>query len=150
MSVGASAIAETGSHGFAAEPVARLSPSGFDPARVASVLGPAQRRVLLSLSEQWGKACDHQAAKRMWHGIRGRGGLRLNRFYYLIEHKHLTDNCWRLNDQGAAVRAELAAQAGEAGTAETTEIGSVHEHAVPQGCAQDTAQGQSHITKEGV
>jgi hypothetical protein len=57
-----------------------------------------------------------------------------------------------ITPSGLKLRAELTAQAGEAGTAETTQIGSVHEHAVPlqAECAQDTAQGQSHITKEGV
>jgi hypothetical protein len=77
------------------------------PAEIAAVLGAAQRRVLLSLSEEWGKACDHQAAKRMFYGVRGRGGLRLNRYYYLVEHKHRTDNCWRLSTWGSAVRAAI-------------------------------------------
>lgn len=67
--------------------------------RVAAIvprLGPAQRRAILSLGEDWGPACDHQCAKRMWYGIRGG--------FYVIEHKHMTDNCWRLNDLGLAVR----------------------------------------------
>jgi hypothetical protein len=81
-----------------------------DVAAIATVLGKAQRRVILSLGEDWGKASDHPCAKRMWSGIRGRGGLRLNRYAYLIEHKHCTDNCWRLNPTGMAVRAILAAE----------------------------------------
>jgi hypothetical protein len=36
---------------------------------------------------------------------------------------------------------KVAAQAGEAGTAGTTQIGPVHEHAVPQGCAHNLSRG---------
>lgn len=77
------------------------------PELIADALGQAQRRVILSLGEDWGKSCDHGCAKRMWYGVRGVGGRKVNRHCYLIEHKHLTDNCWRLNELGMAVRAEL-------------------------------------------
>lgn len=87
---------------------ARLArPEKSLPARIAAVLGRGQRRVVLSLGEDWGPSCDHACAKRMFYGVRGTGGGRLERFYYLVDHKHLTDNCWRLTDLGLSVRAEL-------------------------------------------
>lgn len=67
--------------------------------RIARGLGRAQRRVILSLTEDWGKAACHTTAKRIWYGIRG--------WHYLIDHKHCTDNCWRLRPIGLAVRAYL-------------------------------------------
>lgn len=78
----------------------------FDPEEAAAKLGKAQRRVILSLDEDWGKAACHQTAKRMWYGIRGE--------HYVIEHRHMTDNCWRLNPRGLALKEVLAAQGIEA------------------------------------
>lgn len=78
---------------------------------LAAKLGPAQRRVILSLSDKWGPSSDHQAAKRMWYGITGRGIKRQRGPVYVIEHRHMTDNCWRLNDVGLALqRAILEAE----------------------------------------
>jgi hypothetical protein len=94
-----------------ATPLRVDGPSGFDPSRVAAALGPAQRKVLLSLTIEWGEASDHQCAKRMWYGVRGRGGLRLSEEVHLIEHKHRTDNCWRLNGLGVIVRDAIAIDA---------------------------------------
>ncbi len=85
--------------------------SSEDMLALAERLGPAQKRVILALSEDWGKSPCHQTAKRMWYGVSGRG-IRCQRGpVYLIEHKHRTDNCWRLNERGLAVQASLRATA---------------------------------------
>lgn len=68
-----------------------------DPKQIAAGLTEPQRRVILSLSGDWGKAADSRCARRMFWGVRGG--------HYLVEHKHLTDNCWRLNGLGLQVRA---------------------------------------------
>jgi hypothetical protein len=78
-----------------------------DMIELAERLGPAQRRVILALGEDWGKSPCHQTAKRMWYGVTGRGVKRLRGPLYIIEHKHRTDNCWRLNDTGLALQAAL-------------------------------------------
>lgn len=92
-------------------------PSGFDPARIVEYivprLGKAQRRVLLSLTEDWGEAACHKTAKRMFWGV-------TDRDYTLVFHKHRTDNCWQLSDLGASVKAALAAGSGTAETSETS------------------------------
>jgi hypothetical protein len=75
--------------------------------QIAAALGSAQRDVILSLTEEWGKASNHQCAKRMFWGVRGQGGRRLPRAVYLVNHKHRTDNCWSLTDLGVAVREAL-------------------------------------------
>lgn len=67
-----------------------------DAREIAEGLGKTQRRVILSLGPNWGSSADYQCAKRMWYGIRGG--------YLLIDHKHRTDNCWRLRPLGLAVR----------------------------------------------
>ncbi len=71
----------------------------FDGSEVAARLGNAQRRVILSLTDDWGPAACHQTAKRMFWGVRGG--------FYLVEHKHRTDNCWSLNTRGLAVKRAL-------------------------------------------
>lgn len=68
-------------------------------AEIAARLGRAQRRTILSLTGRWGKAASHQCARRMFWGIRGG--------HYLVEHKHKTDNCWRLTSLGLLVRTHL-------------------------------------------
>jgi hypothetical protein len=78
-------------------------------ASFAERLGPAQRRVILALSEEWGPSPCHQTAKRMWYGITGRGIRRQRGPMYVIDHKHCTDNCWRLNDDGLALQNALRA-----------------------------------------
>ncbi|WP_155262915.1 hypothetical protein [Sphingomonas segetis] len=79
-------------------------------ADLAAKLGAAQRRVILALGEDWGPSPDHQAAKRMWYGISGRGIKRTRGLVYVIEHKHRTDNCWRLNERGLELQAALRAE----------------------------------------
>lgn len=120
--------------------------SGFDPSREmvdgvnewvcrAAKLGAAQRRIILALGADWGPSPDHQATKRMWHGITGRGVKRQRGPLYVVEHKHRTDNCWRLNDNGLRLQVALwAAIATEARRAETT--GSACEGAGLKGIAQ--------------
>ena len=78
---------------------------------LAERLGPAQERVILALGEDWGPSPDHQATKRMWYGVTGRGIKRQRGPVYLVEHKHLTDNCWRLNSNGIALKEALRARA---------------------------------------
>lgn len=79
----------------------------FDPTPIAQFiakkLGKAQRRVILSLTDDWGKAACHQTARRMFYGV-------TERHYTVIHHKHCTDNCWRLNDLGERIKAILVAQ----------------------------------------
>jgi hypothetical protein len=80
----------------------------------AERLGPAQKRIILALSPAWGPSPDHQATKRIWHGVTGRGIKRQRGPLYVVEHKHQTDNCWRLNDNGLRLQValwHLAAQA---------------------------------------
>jgi hypothetical protein len=74
---------------------------------MAERLGPAQRRVIIGLSAQWGPSPCHQTAKRMWMGITGRGIRRARGPLYVIEHKHRSDNCWRLNDNGLRLQVAL-------------------------------------------
>jgi hypothetical protein len=73
----------------------------------AERLGPAQKRVILGLSAKWGPSPDHQAAKRMWYGVTGRGIRRQRGPLYVVEHKHRTNNCWRLNDNGLRLQVAL-------------------------------------------
>jgi len=82
-------------------------------ADLAERLGPAQRRIILALGEDWGPSPDHQATKRMWYGVTGRGIKRQRGPVYVVEHKHRTDNCWRLNDNGLALQSALRAKAQE-------------------------------------
>lgn len=66
-------------------------------AAIAAKLGRTQKAVLLSLSLDWGPACNHAAAKRLWY-----------RNERLVDHKHCTDNCWALTPLGARLRAYLS------------------------------------------
>lgn len=66
---------------------------------LARKLGRAQKRTILSLSEAWGKAADHRAAKRLWY-----------RDPRLVDHRHLTDNCWALTPLGIEMRDYLRAR----------------------------------------
>jgi hypothetical protein len=95
--------------GSMASPQARsgLGPSGYDPGRamaeyVAARLGKAQRRVILSLTDDWGRAACHQTARRMFWGV-------TDRRYTVIHHKHRTDNCWCLSTLGERVKEWLLA-----------------------------------------
>jgi hypothetical protein len=97
--------ASSGSTRFAPEARAGLRPTGNDPARiraefVADKIGKAQRRVILSLTDDWGKAACHQTARRMFYGVTAQR-------HTVIHHKHCTDNCWRLSDLGQSVKAVL-------------------------------------------
>lgn len=69
-----------------------------DVAEIAGKLGAAQKRTVLSLSGEWGRAACHQAAKRLWWR---------NDIPMLLDHKHCTDNCWQLRPLGLQVRAHL-------------------------------------------
>ena len=71
---------------------------GLAFAEIARKLGAAQKLTILSLSEEWGPAASHAAAKRLWR----RCDIPL-----LLDHKYRTDNCWALRPIGLAVRAEL-------------------------------------------
>jgi hypothetical protein len=73
----------------------------------AERLGPAQKRVILGLSAEWGPSPDHQTTKRMWYGVTGRGIKRQRGPLYVVEHKHRTDNCWRLNSDGLRLQVAL-------------------------------------------
>lgn len=79
----------------------------------AGRLGAAQKRVILGLKASWGPSPCHQTAKRMWMGVTGRGIKRQRGPLYVIEHKHRTDNCWRLNDNGLRLQVALYALAPE-------------------------------------
>lgn len=72
-------------------------------AYIAPRLGKAQRRVILSLSNEWGEASSHQTARRMFCGV-------TDCKYQVVAHKRQTDNCWRLTDIGQRVKAILEAQ----------------------------------------
>lgn len=63
-------------------------------------LTKAQREVVLSLpgDGHFGPASSFGTAKYMWWGILAGRETRL------IEHQHLTDNSWRLNNRGLEVR----------------------------------------------
>mgnify|MGYP003453354931 CR=1 FL=1 len=65
---------------------------------ISRKLGRAQKRVILSLSADFGRAADHQAAKRLWW----RDDIPL-----LLDHRHQTGNCWQLRPLGLRVRAIL-------------------------------------------
>lgn len=77
--------------------------SDLSPENVAAKLTKAQRAVVMSLPADgdFGKADDSRCARRMWWGIQKGQAVRL------IEHRHMTDNCWQLNSLGLAVRATL-------------------------------------------
>jgi hypothetical protein len=66
---------------------------------LARKLGKRQREVVLALTGEWGAAPCHRAAKRLWWNE-----------YNIVDHKHRTDNCWRLNDKGAFVKSVLRTQ----------------------------------------
>lgn len=70
-----------------------------DVEALAAKLTKAQRAVVMSLPADgdFGKAADARCARRMWWGIQ-------REHHRLIEHRHLTDNCWCLNSFGLAVR----------------------------------------------
>jgi hypothetical protein len=70
--------------------------SGFDPGRTAAKLGKRQREVVLKLTAEWGEAPSHVAAKSLFYGP-----------HHLVDHKHLSDNCWRLNRRGERVKNAL-------------------------------------------
>lgn len=72
-----------------------------DIARIAVKLGSAQKRVILSLSAEWGPSSDHQAAKRLWYR---------NDIPLLLDHRHRTNNCWSLRPLGLAVRNHLTGE----------------------------------------
>jgi hypothetical protein len=89
------------------EPVPVSAHSGDDPGRamaeyVAARLGNAQRRVILSLTGDWGEAACHQTARRMFYGV-------TDRRYTVVHHKHRTDNCWCLSALGEHVKELLLA-----------------------------------------
>ena len=69
-----------------------------DIAGIARKLGAAQKRVVLALSDEWGRSHNHQAAKRLWHR---------NDIPMLLDHQHCTDDSWRLRPKGVAVRNHL-------------------------------------------
>ena len=62
-------------------------------------IGKTQRATILSLSDDWGRAADHQAAKRLWY-----------RTPRLVDHKHCEDNCWALTDAGIEAKRILQEQ----------------------------------------
>jgi hypothetical protein len=62
-------------------------PSDVEAVVIARKLGAAQRRTVLSLTDDWGKAASHAAAKRLWYR---------NDIPLLLDHRHRTDNCWAL------------------------------------------------------
>lgn len=71
------------------------------PAEIAAIarkLGRAQKRVILSLSAEFGPAADHRAAKRLWYR---------NDIPLLLDHRYRTDNCWQLRPIGLSVKAIL-------------------------------------------
>lgn len=78
----------------------RLENIPADVGAVAAKLGKAQRRVILSLSDHWGEASCHRTAKRMFYGVGTEG-------HTVVQHKHMTDNCWRLSKLGLAVKEAL-------------------------------------------
>ena len=78
-----------------------IDPDEDEAVTLANALGVAQRRVILSLSPEWGEASDHRTAKRMVHGVRDAKGL--------IEHQKKMENSWRLTGIGQRVRAVLDA-----------------------------------------
>lgn len=67
-------------------------------AEIAGKLGRTQKAVILSLSEDWGPACNHAAAKRLWR-----------REERLVDHQHMTDNSWCLTKLGVALASHLRA-----------------------------------------
>lgn len=71
---------------------------GDEVEAIARKLGAAQRRTVLSLSGEWGKAACHQAAKRLWWRTD---------IPFLVQHKHCADNIWRLTNHGLAIRRHL-------------------------------------------
>lgn len=75
----------------------------------AERLGPAQRRIVLALGADWGASPDHEATKRMWHGVTGRGIKRQRGPLYIVDHRHGHNNCWRLNDNGLRLQVALRA-----------------------------------------
>jgi len=66
--------------------------------RIARKLGSAQKRVILALSGEWGPSGNHAAASRLWW----RGDIPM-----LLDHRHQTDDCWKLRPLGIAVREYL-------------------------------------------
>lgn len=74
--------------------------TGRDPIRALSRrLGRRQREVMLRLTADWGPSGNYQAAKRLWYWPER-----------LLEHKHLTDDCWQLTPFGLDVQAYLRGQ----------------------------------------
>jgi len=76
------------------------TPSGRsdDVSVIAGKLGRVQRRAIAKLTEEWGPSGEHEACKRLWF----RTDIPL-----LLDHKHMTDDCWKLRPIGVAVRAEI-------------------------------------------
>ena len=120
----------TGSRPTDRASVSPVSTKGFDPGRwMGLYCGLANARYALELWEREYTV----AAKRLGHTM----------------PEHLVDwciergrrECETLRDLEALVRPLACgpASAGEAGTATTTEIGVVHESAVPKGCTQRKA-----------
>lgn len=68
-----------------------------DLAAIARRIGAAQKRSILSLSEEWGPAADHRACVRLFYSSDRP----------LVLHKHQTDNCWSLSELGLALRHHL-------------------------------------------
>lgn len=75
-------------------------PDVAEIAKITRTLGAAQKRGILNLpgNGDWGVSGQHQALKRLW--------LRSD-IPHLIDHRHLTDDCWSLRPTGLAVRAYL-------------------------------------------
>ena len=74
-----------------------------DEAKIAAKLGRAQRRAIMNLGADFGPSGEHRACVRMWWR---------DDIPRLIDHKHLTDDCWSLRPLGLAVKAYLEARDG--------------------------------------
>ena len=72
-----------------------------DAQATARMLGVAQRRLVLALTDGWTAADDDRTAKRMLLGVRDSRGL--------IERRTKSENLWRLTDMGRRVQAVLTA-----------------------------------------
>lgn len=69
-----------------------------DIAAIVKKLGAAQKRGILALSDDFRPSGEHQAMVRLWY----RDDIPL-----LVDHRHRTNDCWRLRPLGLRVRAAL-------------------------------------------
>lgn len=53
-----------------------------------------QIKTILTMTDEWGEAHCHRAAKRLWRRL-------------ITAHKHQTDNCWKLTEHGQRVKQRL-------------------------------------------